>query len=115
MRALITGIGGFVGGHLATLLRQEGAEVWGIDCRPLSGHVADRGITMLLGDLCDREFARCAVRDAKPTHVFHLAWEFADNVARGADADRHNLEGLRLLLEAVHESAPAARVLVTSS
>ena len=29
MRALLTGIGGFVGRHLAPLLKRDGFEVWG--------------------------------------------------------------------------------------
>ena len=40
MRALVTGIGGFVGGHLTTLLRQEGVGVWGVDRLPVPAEVA---------------------------------------------------------------------------
>lgn len=70
-RVLITGVNGFAGGHLAPYLEGCGYEVIGTthDSRPEHGakwpvHVADL-----------RDFAQIdrVVKDAKPTHVVHLA------------------------------------------
>jgi GDP-4-dehydro-6-deoxy-D-mannose reductase len=115
MRALITGIGGFVGGHLANLLRQEGFDVCGIDRRPVSAGVAASTIATELGDICDPSFTNRVVRDFQPTHAFHFAWEFDQNRPGGADAANRNVLGVSVLLKAIGMSAREARVVIASS
>jgi len=115
MRALITGIGGFVGGHLATLLQQEGFEVGGIDRLSVAAGGATSAVATESGDICDPSFTNRVVRDAKPTHVFHLAWEFDQNQTASADAANRNVLGLSVLLEAIGVSARDARVVIASS
>jgi len=115
MRALVTGIGGFVGGHLATLLRQEDAEVWGIDCRPLSGDVVHRNVVMRIGDLCDRAFTSRALREAKPTHVFHLATTFDRSDVPSATESDSNVVAVSSMLDALNECAGAATIMIASS
>src|SRR3954447_18807545 len=72
MRVLITGASGFVGSHLAELCAREGDEVIGLSRDAAPGGVAWAPIQ---ADLCDREAATAAVRDARPDRVFHLAAE----------------------------------------
>ncbi len=82
-RALITGITGMVGSHLADfLLARTDWEIWGM-CRwrsPLDNveHLLDRvnrkdRMFFVDGDLCDSESLLNAVEKAQPDYVFHLA------------------------------------------
>ena len=75
MRALITGINGFVGGHLADyLLAHGGYEVWGLTRGPgkLQPFLAGR-VTEVHADLSDAEATTAAIVTARPTVIFHLA------------------------------------------
>lgn len=114
MRALITGVNGFVGSHLAALLRARGAEVFGITREPREAEPAD-GVQRLVGDVADAAFVAGAMREIRPSHVFHLAWSF-DNAARantqGQDAD---IAAASAVFEAVRQSVPESWVLLASS
>lgn len=117
MRALITGIGGFVGGHLAPILEADGAEVWGLDRVALpKGHAAaGAGDRIAIGDLCDPAVAAGILRMAKPTHVFHLAGSYGlgeDGRPASHDAD---IAGFTVLLDAVAGAVPDAWVMLASS
>ncbi|GAB4427552.1 MAG: GDP-mannose 4,6-dehydratase [Chloroflexi bacterium OHK40] len=75
MRALITGINGFVGGHLADyLLAQDGCEVWGLTRAPgrLPTHLAGK-VREVYADLSDAEATLQAIVAAQPTVIYHLA------------------------------------------
>lgn len=82
-RALITGITGMVGSHLADFLLEETDwEIFGM-CRwrsPLDNvsHLLDRAnrkdrLHFLDGDLCDSFSLQRTVLESKPDYVFHLA------------------------------------------
>ncbi|MBI4855231.1 MAG: GDP-mannose 4,6-dehydratase [Acetobacterium woodii] len=82
-RALITGITGMVGSHLADyLLENTDWDIYGM-CRwrsPLDNveHLLDRAnkkdrIHFISGDLCDYVSLQNAVEESKPDYVFHLA------------------------------------------
>jgi GDP-4-dehydro-6-deoxy-D-mannose reductase len=70
MRALITGISGFVGSHLADGLKARGAEVFGIARTPAAGVFA--------GNILDEASLHEAIAQSKPTHVFHCAGVLGD-------------------------------------
>jgi GDP-4-dehydro-6-deoxy-D-mannose reductase len=72
MRALITGIGGFVGRHLLNHLLEQGDEVYGIG-RP--GDLGDLAgpLSVAHTDLSDRAAVERFVRDSQPEAVYHLA------------------------------------------
>jgi GDPmannose 4,6-dehydratase len=83
IRALITGITGMVGSHLADyLLKNTNWDVYGM-CRwrsPLDNvaHLIDRAnrkerMFFISGDLCDYISLQNAVEESKPDYVFHLA------------------------------------------
>ena len=75
MRALITGLNGFAGSHLADfLLTQEDVQIFGGvfgDCENLV-HLEGR-ITSIAGDLRDLAFAQALLADVKPDRIYHLA------------------------------------------
>ncbi len=75
-RALITGITGFVGSHLAELLIKEDIEVYGT-ARWRSktdniDHIKDK-ITLIEADLRDAHSTENAIKKAEPDYIFHLA------------------------------------------
>lgn len=75
MRALITGINGFVGGHLAEHLLALGRhEVWGLTRAPgrLQPFLRDR-VHEVHADLSDPEATMAAVVAAQPVIIYHLA------------------------------------------
>jgi GDP-4-dehydro-6-deoxy-D-mannose reductase len=75
MRALITGISGFVGAYLAEhLLAQGQHEVWGLTRSPgrLPAFLAGR-VGEVHADLSDPESTTAAIVAAQPTVIFHLA------------------------------------------
>jgi len=75
VRALITGIAGFAGSHLAELLLAETQlEVWGVllesDAYPANAN--DR-LHLVYGDLTDRDITQVILARVQPDYVFHLA------------------------------------------
>jgi GDP-4-dehydro-6-deoxy-D-mannose reductase len=82
MRALITGINGFVGGHLAEHLLANGRwEVWGLARQPALGlgELAGR-VRYIAADMNAGEQVVSALESAQPEVIFHLAGQA--NVAR---------------------------------
>jgi len=88
MRALITGINGFVGGHLAEHLLSSGRwEVTGIARQPaLTLETLTGRVTYIAADLSDREQTLGALASIRPDVIFHLAGQ--SNVPH-AFADPH--------------------------
>ena len=121
MRVLITGVTGFVGGHLAEALRADGGHqvfgvsrraAWAPEWRHLAGDVALRA-----ADLHDGREVERVVRDARPDWVFHLAG-YANTGKSFAEPDRcwaDNLDATRSLYAAVHRSNLRPRVLFAST
>ncbi len=75
-RALITGIAGFVGSHLAELLLSQGFEVYGM-CRPRTKRDHIESIINKLhledADLLDTHSLYTMLARIKPDYIFHLA------------------------------------------
>jgi GDP-4-dehydro-6-deoxy-D-mannose reductase len=99
-RAFVTGGAGFAGRHLLDLLGDDA--------------IAPPREEL---DLLDGPAVRAAVREARPTVVFHLAAlaSVGRSWADPAETLIANLEMTLNLLEAVRLEAPAARVLIASS
>jgi GDP-4-dehydro-6-deoxy-D-mannose reductase len=116
MRCLVTGITGFVGGHLAGALAAAGHEVVGL---ARAGGSRDGTVAFPLYsiDLTDTAGAERAVREARPDWVFHLAGyadarqSFADPAAAWAG----NLTATQSLYDAVRASGLRPRILFVSS
>ena len=118
MRALITGVAGFVGGHLAeTILAKPAWEVWGSVIAETDRPLVVPGVQAITADLREPEQARVLVATARPDAVFHLA---AQAYVPQAWADpwgtyHTNVRGQLNLLEAIDQAKLPARVIVVSS
>ena len=121
MRILITGITGFVGGHLTEALRAEGGHTlvgvsrqaaWG----PAWGHLAGAADLHAV-DLLDGAAVERIVRDLRPEWVFHLAG-YANPRKTNEEPDlcwQDNLTATRSLYDAVARSGARPRILFTST
>jgi GDP-4-dehydro-6-deoxy-D-mannose reductase len=108
LRALITGIAGFVGSHLAELLLKEGYNVYGI-VRYRSKldnieHIKSE-IHLLNADLRDSLSMEIAIREARPDYIFHLAAQSYVPMSWKAPSDtiETNVVGTINLYEAVRK------------
>ena len=125
MRLLITGIAGFAGRHLASLLLARGDEVHGIvhHARSLT-RLADllarnRALQARLQvvDVTDAAAVAAVVAGVQPDGIFHLAGVtfVPATVAEPVTALRVNLFGAVHVFDAVRRHAPSCRVLAVSS
>lgn len=119
MRALITGINGFVGGHLAEyLLEQEGWEVWGVARKEHLRLPQLRGRARLVClDLRDAAQVSECLKDVRPHVIFHLAGQafVPESFNNPAATFQTNVFAQLNLLLALIEHTMTARVLVVSS
>jgi len=75
MRALITGINGFVGGHLAEhLLASGGWELWGLARQVATTHMQRHDeVQIVMADLSEFDQTLAALERVQPDVIFHLA------------------------------------------
>lgn len=119
MRALITGINGFVAGHLAEHLLETGRwEVWGLSRSRNLGLATLQGrVQIVQADLADPEATMRAIVAVQPKVIFHLAGQpfvpesFRDPAATLAT---NTLGALHILLTLI-EYRMATRVLVVGT
>lgn len=106
----MTGASGFVGRHLAARLLAEGARVSVLarDVSRLDARLA-RECTVVRGDLLDKAALQQMLRGA--SHVFHCAADVA-TWGRWDSYRRANIDGVRVLLDALAASGGAPRRLV---
>jgi UDP-glucose 4-epimerase len=111
VKALITGVAGFIGSTLADRLINDGADVVGIDCftdyyprvikeRNLSGLVGQPRFRFVESSI---QAADLAALLADRTHVFHLAAQAGVRQSWGRDFNVYtvnNIEATQVLLEA---------------
>ena len=126
-RALITGITGMVGSHLAEYLIEH--TDWEVDgmCRwrsPLDNletlvpriNAGDR-VRLLYGDIRDTLAVQDVVRKSTPDYVFHLAAQSYPRTSFESPLDTldTNIQGTTRLLDALHVTAPEAVIHVCAS
>jgi len=119
MRALITGINGFVGGYLADYLLSEGRyEVWGLARAPERVPAALSGrMGLVYADLNDAEATAQALLAVQPALIFHLAGQpFVPESFRdpASTLSTNILGALHLFLPIIEHRLPA-RVLVVGT
>ncbi|HWQ12480.1 MAG TPA: GDP-mannose 4,6-dehydratase [Roseiflexaceae bacterium] len=119
MRVLITGINGFVGGHLAERLLASGRwEVWGLARQPalVLPHLAGR-VRYVAADLTVQDQVVSALESAHPEVIFHLAGQ--SNVPRSfadpAGTLAANLTAQVFLFQAILRLRQDPLVLVAAS
>ena len=126
-RALITGMTGMVGSHLADYLYAQtdwsivGMIRWRSPLDNLSGLMAaingeDR-VSLAYADLRDDIAVRTVVRDCRPDVIFHLAAQSFPRTSFESPLDTFetNVQGTVRLLEAAREWAPEAVIHVCAS
>lgn len=124
MRALITGVTGMDGSHLASMLAERGHEVHGVVRRvsnPNYGNIQSLinrdAITLHHADMSDMSSLNQVVAGVAPDWVFNLAAQ--SFVARSFSEPEHTMDitglGPLRLFEAVRRHAPKARVYQASS
>lgn len=110
MKALVTGVAGFVGSHLAERLVAQGAHVVGLDAftdyyaraekeRNIANLLGHQHFQMVESTLADADLSR--LLDGV-THVFHLAAQAGVRKSWGQEFGvytRNNIEATQLLLE----------------
>jgi GDP-mannose 4,6-dehydratase len=126
-RALITGISGMVGSHLADYLLEEtdwklyGMARWRSPLDNLSQLTDEinkgERVNLLYGDLEDEISLRNVVIESRPDYVFHLAAQSFPQTSFTAPLQTFdvNILGTYRLLNAIHEIVPDATVHVCSS
>jgi GDP-4-dehydro-6-deoxy-D-mannose reductase len=120
MKLLVTGAGGFVGGHLVELVRREqpGAEVHGVVLPhgSLSASAA-RGARVVEADLDDPAAAAAVIEDVKPDHIVHLAGQSSVHQSwlDPGGTLRTNVLGIVHLLDAARRLGLRPAVLVVGS
>jgi nucleoside-diphosphate-sugar epimerase len=111
VKALVTGVAGFIGSHLAASLLDAGATVLGIDCFTDYYARSIKEANLEENRLRDRfRFAEASIQDADlaallegVTHVFHLAAQAGVRKSWGTDFQTYtdnNIEATQVLLEA---------------
>src|SRR5882672_11595876 len=107
MRIVITGGCGFLGRRLALLLLEQGSKLGAIDelvlfdnAPPVVPLPDDKRITLVTGDIADREAVRRLIAPGTVS-VFHLAAIVSGQAEADTDLGyRINLDGTRAVLDA---------------
>lgn len=109
MRILVTGAGGFVGGHLVPTLRAEGHEVIGTALEPIGD--------LVRMDVRDAAAVDRVVTEVKPEACFHLAGQSSVSLSWREPALTYevNAHGTHYLLDAIYRHVPECRVHVAAS
>lgn len=117
MRALVSGMGGFVGIHLARALQLRNFKVTGFGIHPAPALEELENCDYHLCDLNDYSALRALVQSSRPDHVYHLAALAQPSASLDAPRDYYRINSLGTvhLLESIRESQLTPRVLVVSS
>ena len=112
MKALITGMSGFVGPFLRKSLSKNGYAVYGLDRQ---NPKKDKKIKIC--DITDSEAVEKVIADIKPDAIFHLAGQSSVEKSWSIPEETHkiNVEGTSNLLGAVVNSKLSSKILIISS
>ncbi|MCX5713412.1 MAG: GDP-mannose 4,6-dehydratase [Candidatus Omnitrophica bacterium] len=121
MKALITGIAGFAGSHLADLLvNKNNLEVFGLDIPGAKTdnlrHI-DKPLKVFRCDICDFDAVSKVIRYVKPDLIFHLAAQayVPDSWVHPAGSLTTNIIGTLNILESVRRHKLRSRIQIACS
>lgn len=107
---LVTGAGGFIGGHLARALLDRGECVRAfLHSEENAKELEDRGAEVVIGDIVDKDAIAAAMQDVQVVH--HCA--SAGGTFSDAEIKRINLEGLSNLIDAIDRRGSGRLVLLS--
>ncbi|MGD8240093.1 MAG: SDR family NAD(P)-dependent oxidoreductase [Armatimonadota bacterium] len=120
--ALVTGVNGFLGAHLAEALAERGARVVGlVRDRPAESYfqwarLGER-ITVVEGDVTDLALLERALNECEVDTVMHVAAQAIIGAANRAPLStfESNIRGTYMLLEACRRVGTVQRIVVASS
>ena len=125
MKALITGITGMIGTHLAGTLREQGWEVAGISRSTSASRLSSGGdaaggklgFRHYAGDILDVRFLERVWREWQPDCVFHLAAQAYNAASWEAEETTYllNVTGSRNVFHACRLHSPKARLIPACS
>jgi GDP-4-dehydro-6-deoxy-D-mannose reductase len=120
MRILITGITGFVGGHLVETLAGSGHVIAGVSraaAWPKALHHLEPLAQLYSAELLDHQAIEKVIREVRPDWVFHLAG-YANTGASFREPDpcwRDNLDATRSLYDVIARTDLRPRILYVST
>ena len=120
--ALITGISGKDGSHLADFLLEKGYKVYGMERRSSyvnninTKHLEDQ-VTILTGDMTDQNSLFRCLKESNPDEVYNLAAQSFVGESWNTPEQTSNVTGLGVLrvLEAIREFNPKIKFYQASS
>lgn len=119
MKALITGITGFVGRHLAEYLLAEGMEVWGTTRSSSSNLSLKQDVHIVQTGLDNEVEIISMLNQIRPDHIYHLAGQSSVKLSweKKAETFEANVTKTIHLLEAIRKSdiAETVRILTVGS
>jgi GDP-4-dehydro-6-deoxy-D-mannose reductase len=118
MKALITGITGMIGSHLALVLRNAGWEVVGVARSSAASRLDPKPPTSIFRcDILDLSAMRDIVSAVKPDAVIHLAAQAFNGISWKTEQSTHstNYFGTLNVLQCCRDIVPRARVVLACS
>jgi GDP-4-dehydro-6-deoxy-D-mannose reductase len=120
VKALITGIDGFVGGHLARYLAsQQDSDISGTTWLPIDQYpdLAKLGVQLHQIDLTDEQATRQLLEAIQPDHIYHLAGQsfVPESFVHPWETLRNNIQAQLNILHNIAQLQLNTRVLVVGT
>jgi UDP-glucose 4-epimerase len=114
---LVTGGAGYIGAHVVGAMREAGEDVVVLDDLSSGDQERIDGVPVVVGSVLDGELVATALREHAIRGVVHLAGkkQVEESVRRPLYYYRENVEGLRVLLEAVADAGVESFVFSSSA
>lgn len=117
MKALITGVNGFVGRYLSKYLFIQGIEIYGTYLRKANIDTINKDIKVFNMDITNKDEVLKVLRKVEPDYIFHLAAQSSAGLSwkEPQMTMNVNINGTINLLEGVRELRLKSRILLIGS